>query len=53
MHVSGRVDDVHGLVAPSDTRVPALMATAAMVSIASVRRCSVGAASMRVVPTRE
>ena len=37
----------------SVTRAPVLMAAAAMVSIASVRRCSVGAASMRVVPTRE
>ena len=32
---------------------PAPMAAAATVSMASARRCSFGAASMRVVPTRE
>lgn len=44
---------VNILAVRSVTRAPVLMAAAAMLSIASVRRCSVGAASMRVVPTRE
>lgn len=40
-------------VVRSVTRAPALMAAAATASIASAKRCSLGAASMRVVPTRE
>ena len=40
-------------VVRSVRRAPAPMAAVATVSMASARRCSVGAASMRVVPTRE
>ena len=40
-------------VVRSVRRAPVLMAAAATVSMASARRCSFGAASMRVVPTRE
>ena len=40
-------------VVRSVTHAPALMAAAATASIASAKRCSLGAASMRVVPTRE
>ena len=40
-------------VVTSVRRAPAPMAAAATVSMASARRCSFGAASMRVVPTRE
>ena len=40
-------------VVRSVTRAPVLMAAAATASIASAKRCSLGAASMRVVPTRE
>ena len=40
-------------VVTSVRRAPAPMAAAATASMASARRCSFGAASMRVVPTRE
>jgi len=40
-------------VVTSVRRAPAPMAAAATVSMASARRCSFGAASMRAVPTRE
>ena len=40
-------------VVTSTRRAPVLMAAAATVSMASARRCSVGPASMRAVPTRE
>ena len=40
-------------VVRSVRRAPAPMAAAATVSMASARRCSFGAASMRAVPTRE